>query len=330
MPFPHIDDVTLNRHVGSATLQRARDYARTGMVLSTRWDADSSVLKATVKGSSIGDYACVIRVDAGAEVPRILSSRCTCPMASACKHVAAAVLRADREARAREAIVAPEQPRLEPWRRLIPESRGSARVRTPLALGFELRVHERNANPWSTRRTTAADPRALAKGEAHVRLAMRPYVASPRTGAWIKGEVGWESFRHASTSYPIAQHRWFGDLLALARDSLLSGTAGEWILVDHVESDVFLDHLARADAAGVPLIAVHKHTDLRLADTASAHVQVERTDDGLLLRAAARVDGAEAEHVRPIGRAGFYTWRVAGRRVEVALAAGPSPTRCAC
>ncbi|REJ05473.1 DNA/RNA helicase [Microbacterium bovistercoris] len=327
MPFPHIDDVTLNRHVGTVTLQRARDYLRTGMVLATRWDEGSSVLTATVRGSSIGDYACVIRIDATADVPRIMSSRCTCPMASACKHVAAAVLKADRESVIRSAAVAPERPKTEPWRRLIPESRAAAR--TPLALGFELRVHERSANPWSTKRTAPAEPRALAKGEVDVRLAMRPYTASPRTGAWIKGEVGWESFRRASPAYPVTQHRWFGDLLALARDSLLSGTAGEWILVDHVESDVFFDHLARADAAGVPLIAVHKHTDVRLAVTGTARMQVERADDGLLLRAAAQVDGEEAEHVRPIGRSGFYTWRVVDRRVEVVLAAGSldEPTR---
>ncbi|MFE6733560.1 SNF2-related protein [Microbacterium sp. NPDC057650] len=319
MPFPHIDDVTLNRHVGTMTLQRARDYLRTGMVLSTRWDEESSVLTATVRGSSIGDYACVIRVDATAEVPRIMSSRCTCPMASACKHVAAAVLKADRDTVVRAAVAAPEQPKTEPWRRLIPEMRAPAK-RTPLALGFELRVHEPNANPWSTKRTAPADPRALAKGEVDVRLAMRPYTASPRTGAWIKGEVGWESFRRASPSYPVAQHRWFGDLLALARDSLLSGTAGEWILIDHVESDVFLDHLNRADAAGVPLIAVHKHTDLRLARTASSQVRVERTERGLDLRLTAKVDGTDAEHVRAIGRSGFYTWRVVNRRLEVVIA----------
>ncbi|MVQ42560.1 DNA/RNA helicase [Microbacterium sp. MAH-37] len=249
-------------------------------------------------------------------------------MASACKHVAAAVLKADRESVVRAAVTAPERPKVEPWRRLIPEARTTA-ARTPLALGFELRVHERSANPWSTKRTTPADPRALAKGEVDVRLAMRPYTTSPRTGAWIKGEVGWESFRRPSPAYPIAQHRWFGDLLALARDSLLSGTAGEWILVDHVESDVFLDHLLRADAAGVPLIAVRKDTDIRLTDTGSARVRVDRTDTGLLLRAAAQVDGEDAEHARPIGRSGFYTWRVVDRRVEVALArsALDEPTR---
>ncbi|MGB4136183.1 MAG: SWIM zinc finger family protein, partial [Microbacterium sp.] len=250
MAIPHLDEYAIRRHVGAGAYQRGVEYARLGMVVDVRWDADARILRSSVRGSGPTGYDCSITVDLSGRIPRILSSRCTCPMRSACKHVVATALSGGEE----PASPTPAPP--PPWQRLLAASAAPPPVTTALALGIELRVYEENTNQWAPRRTVAVTPRELMRETPEVRLAIRPLSASSRTGAWIRSGIAWDDFRRPAPHLPAVAHRWFRELLALSRDSLLSGTAGEWILVDHVDSDLFLSHLRRASALGIPLIAV--------------------------------------------------------------------------
>ncbi|WP_353113675.1 DEAD/DEAH box helicase [Microbacterium sp.] len=205
------------------------------------------------------------------------------------------------------------------WRRILGATRPASEGSTALALGVELRVREPDPNPWAARRAVAAEPRRLASGPAETLLAVRPLVRSDRTGAWVQSGVGWDGIRSEVFRFAPAQRRWFSDLLALSRDSLLSGTAGDWLPLDHVESDLFFPHLRRAQALGIPLVATRTHTDLAIAAEAAAGLELVRDDHGIRVEARVIVDGERVEHCGPIGQSGVYSWALVGQRLRVVL-----------
>ncbi|WP_460784375.1 SNF2-related protein [Microbacterium tumbae] len=203
------------------------------------------------------------------------------------------------------------------WRALLdPVPRG--RTPTELALGMELRrrpVAGRNA--WTPRPATAAHPRDLVKDPGEVLLAVRPLMRSDATGNWILGDATWDAVRRPSSRFRAEHSRWFSDFLGIARESLLSGTAGDWITLDHVGSGLLWAHLDAAGAAGIPVIATQKHTDVRRFDSASIAVRIDDVEGGLALEPEVLVDGVQraAERVRAIGSAGAYAWAVRGSRI---------------
>jgi len=79
------------------------------------------------------------------------------------------------------------------WRNLIPVAAGDER--TPLALGVELRQREAyDPARWDPRGIAAATPRALARRQDELSIAVRPLVPGTR-GTWIKGDVSWDAVR---------------------------------------------------------------------------------------------------------------------------------------
>lgn len=79
-------DVGLKDHFDTTTLERGRDYARRGLVVSVDGLADSS-LKATVSNGRGKIYQQRITVGHG-----LLYGICSCPVGQNCKHVAAALM----------------------------------------------------------------------------------------------------------------------------------------------------------------------------------------------------------------------------------------------
>ncbi|MGB3373717.1 MAG: DEAD/DEAH box helicase, partial [Microbacterium sp.] len=157
---------------------------------------------------------------------------------------------------------------------------------------------------------------------------------SESTGKWIQGDASWDGVRRPGIRFDAAQARWFTDFLAIARDSLLSGTAGDWIPLDRVESPLLWQHMAALSDLGIPMVATQKHTSVRVARSAFAGLRIDGTDDGgLLVDTDVRIDDAPvpAASVRPIGSTGIYRWEVVGAAIEVTLAAAPltAPVRAA-
>ncbi len=122
-----MDEITfrqlLSRHVGSLldsrTLQKGADYLNHGRVLRMHYEAGDGegALIGMVQGSATDPYAAGVRIrQEGARVK--LDSYCTCPMQTACKHVAATVLRVLRTELQRSAgdAMAPAAAQLGAWK----------------------------------------------------------------------------------------------------------------------------------------------------------------------------------------------------------------------
>lgn len=219
------------------------------------------------------------------------------------------------------------------WRALFDAGTAPAAA-TPLALGFEVRVRDaRGANPWASRPQRTATPRDVAKGVGEILLGIRPLERSAATGSWVLGSATWDAVRRAPDQYGRERSRWFADLLSIARDTLLSGTAGDWLVADLIESRLLWGHLRSATDLGIPLVAAQRSTTLVLADAAELTATVSRDDDGgLVVRPVVTLDGRETlpGSIRALGRSGVYEVAQSGSRLQVTLAelplAGPAPS----
>ncbi|WP_449408255.1 DEAD/DEAH box helicase [Microbacterium maritypicum] len=205
------------------------------------------------------------------------------------------------------------------WRSLLPARESGPRV--PVALGVELRLRDLRGS-WSARPQRAATPRDIAKREGEVLLGVRPLVRSEATGAWIQSGVSWDQVRRPGTQFAAATSRWFGDLLNISRDSLLSGASGEWLILDHVESSLLWPHLREAAGLGIPFVSTQKTVAVGLAETVAVSAEIRREESGsLLVHAEASVDGrtVAAPDLHAIGTTGVYAVSAVGRGLEVRL-----------
>ncbi|MEJ1087514.1 DEAD/DEAH box helicase [Microbacterium sp. Mu-80] len=346
MRSPQPDVRTLRRLAGDGSYQRGLDYARRGRVLDATWDARAETLTAQVFGSEAAPYRCRVRFDG----ERIMNTSCSCPVQVACKHVVAALLSgahsddappADPRPAALGAELASPPPRApweqfgvfantpkpSPWRSILtpPVARGTQ----PLALGIELRTRpDRSYDRWGPSALQTASPRELSGEHGEVMLVVRPLMRSRTTDRWIQGDASWEALRRTSGTFAPEQTRWFADFLSIARDSLLSGTAGDWIALDRVESTLLWAHLHDAERLGIPIVPTQKHTTIGFAGTATAGLRIDPLDEGgLTVTADVVIDGEQAApaSLRPIGRTGLYRWQVVGAAIQVTLAQVPLP-----
>ena len=211
------------------------------------------------------------------------------------------------------------------WRSILGSARDDAD--TALALGVELRVRDgRGANPWASRPQRTATARDVAKRTGEILLGIRPLERSASTGAWVQGAATWDAVRRSPTQYGRDRSRWFADLLSIARDTLLSGTAGDWLVADLIESGLFWGHLRAGAEVGIPLVATQKSTTVVLAGDAAIRATVGRDDgDGIVVRPDITIDGRGAEPfaVQTIGHSGVYEIAQQGSSIRVTLAEVP-------
>ena len=196
------------------------------------------------------------------------------------------------------------------WRSLIETADGEAGI--PLALGVELRQRTPyRPDDWAPRRIETVHPRALMGRRDDLTLGVRPLMRSESTGAWIKGQVSWDSVRRPGFGFDPAHARWFSDLTTLLLGVRTVGPfadPGEWLNLDAVESSLLWPHLRSARAAGIPLIATSEQQNVVLAYEATAAIDVTDAGEALRLRAHVAVDGVPIVDavIRPIGHIGVY------------------------
>lgn len=321
MPAPYVDPAVIRALTDEGGYQRGVSYQRSGMVTRTSWDAEERVLTSVVAGSAEHSYRCAIRFSASGISATVAATSCTCPVPQACKHVVATLLVSNDDAVLTEAA-APGRPVPAAWRTLVPSV--SADAATAIALGVELRQRANAAaHQWSPRPVRAVTPRDLAKGTGELLLGIRPLMRSTATGAWIQGDVSWDSVRRSAGLFGRERVRWFADLLSLSRDSLLSGTAGDWLSMDLIESSLLWGHLRQSTRLGIELISTQKSTTVALGDAAVVSAEFTRVDDGSL-RIAAEVIVDErpvpTASVRAIGHSGIYVAESIGSRISLTLA----------
>lgn len=334
MSAPHVDLREIMQITDAGGYKRGLAYFREGNVLDVVWHEDLLELEGHVRGGQETPYLTEITFISSNGRRRMRTTRCSCPVRSGCKHVVATVLASNVHEYSQQAAaleVAPEpskkpaKPAATSWRTLLdPEV---VRHAQPLALGIELRHRESRAEShWGPRPMRTATLRDLARPSGELLLAVRPLMRSAQTGSWIQGHAGWDAVRRDAAQFGRAQTRWFGDLLSLSRDSLLSGNAGEWLVVDQIESALLWGHLRSGSDLGIPLVPSQKSASVRLAGAATVAAAITRSDDGSLsVGADVTVDGSavEAADAHPIGRTGLYTARLTGNRMEIVMAEVP-------
>ena len=331
MPAPHVDLRDLMHITDVGGYQRGLAYFREGNVLDVVWHEDLLELEGHVRGSADAQYVTEIVFHSSNGTRRMRTTRCTCPVRTGCKHVVATVLASNvhEYSQQKVALQTPPEPSPVPrpapsasWRSLLEPS--VSRHPQPLALGVELRHRDsREENHWGPRPVRAATARDLARPSGELLLAIRPLMRSAQTGAWIQGAAGWDAVRRDVSQFGREQNRWFGDLLSISRDSLLSGNAGEWLVLDQVESPLLWGQLRSAAELGIPVVSSQKSTSVRIAGTAEISTLIARADDGSLsVTADVRIDDqpVPAAEVHPIGRTGVYAARLVGARIEIVLA----------
>ena len=324
MPAPLIDLSVLRRVTDAGSFDRGRAYARDGMVLRSWWSDGFSVLHADVAGSRNAPYRCAIRVSAGGESAGVASTTCTCPVRLGCKHIVAAVLTSNAEvAAAPPPVIESPAVRARPsWRTLL-EAPARSKDAVALALGFEVRHRAASGvHQWAPRPVRTATVRDVVKGDGELLLGIRPLMRSPSSGAWIQGTASWDAVRRPGAQFRADQLRWFAELLSIARDSVLSGTAGDWLILDHVESRLLWAHLHAGAELGIPLVAAQKSFQVRVASTGTVTAELERADGELSVSADVVLDDRRADPhaVHTIGHSGVYVISALGSRAEVTLA----------
>ncbi|WP_298036249.1 DEAD/DEAH box helicase [uncultured Microbacterium sp.] len=326
MVAPLISDSALARLADRGTIERGRSVFSGGKVIQREWDAETRVMTAGVNGAHGELYRAWAHVDGDGDA--LIGTSCSCPAQFACEHIVAMVLHSnDHRQRGRrpEPVDAPSRPSTN-WRTLMDASVGDA-VPVPLALGLEIRHRDSiRERPWGPRPVRSATTRDVAVARGELLLGMRPLIRSESTGKWVQGDIGWDSVRRSPQRFGAGIARWFTDLLSISRDSLLSGTAGDWLLLDHVESPLLWPHLRHGESRGIPVVTAQKGFSFSLADSASFAAEVARADDGsLTLRPEVMVDDRSftPAQARPIGHTGVYTLLPVGARVEVRLAELP-------
>lgn len=106
-PFPEIPITVpqIIRQVGHRTYQRGAAYQRNREVVRYSYDEDSSTLTGLVNGSTLVPYEVTIRFFPPRAGSAVFAARCTCPVASNCKHAVALMLTAlDRASVAKKAL----------------------------------------------------------------------------------------------------------------------------------------------------------------------------------------------------------------------------------
>ena len=211
-----ISDTDLERRFGASTLARGQDYADDGRVSGIRTAGD--LIMGKVTGTEQAPYQCSVVATAG---PASLVATCTCPVRRDCKHAAALLLTARRNAGRRgpalwQQALAPLVPRPD-------ASRGSV----PLAL-------------------------QLNRGRREYTL--RPLRPGSRD-AWIKAGADWDDIRLQPGTFDPAQRQVLLDLLeSRRRNEYAYGHRVDALPLRELRADLWA-LLQRATDAGIPLLA---------------------------------------------------------------------------
>ncbi|GAB2498608.1 DEAD/DEAH box helicase [Promicromonospora xylanilytica] len=325
VPAPRIHPAAIKLLVGSGAFLRGEDYQKQGRVISWEWLPDDLLLISWVRGSGRGTYSCSIEFETAAQGPAVVvGTDCTCPVRSACKHVAATLLEAGSDGLAsmvRPASSLKRVPQVPAWKaavqQLVPAAPSTGQAASPGAadaqpvLALQFRVDGApSANELS--------------------LSVRPVQRNDR-GSWVGGTASWNYIRNGFLrGIDPAVREWFTTLDALRATSPRGYgyvSAGDWIALDDVLPRPFWRHLADAPGLGIELVGKSKRESLRLAGEASIALDLSLPDGGAHLERTVAFDGAVslATSVGALGRHGLFAVEEtsAGRTITLGPTATP-------
>lgn len=294
--YPSVDLDSTFDVLATETWRRGVAYAREGRVLSCVWDPQQQRLFGAVDGSRNGAYSTTVQLSPlDTELWSVEGGRCSCPMQSNCKHVAAIVIAATGAPTTRGRRTPPTPS----WRRsldaLLPPPTANDRMGTPLAIELSLS-------------TTGATPTLDAR-----------LVRPGKRGGWAAGDLSWgklDMLRHCG--YPDAQILLLREFYAAYRRSASNSTGyyhnpyggyaygdGKTISLLRFESTQLWPLLDEARRVGVRLIQGRPAQDVPAY--AAAQLGVDVTADqtgGLKVEPVLSVDGTTRRPVAFIGSPG--------------------------
>lgn len=321
VPVPRIHPAAIKLLVGSGAFLRGEDYQKQGRVISWEWLPAELLLVSWVRGSGRSAYSCSVEFRAnGSEPPVVVGSDCTCPVGSACKHVAATLLEAGSDGLAsmvRGASSLTRAPRVPEWKaaveRLVPAaaSAGPSGDEEAPQLALQFRVDG----------TASAD---------NLSLSVRPVERNGR-GTWVGGSASWNYIRNGFLRGVDPEVReWFTTLDSLRATSPRGYgyvSAGDWLGLDDVLPRPFWRHLADAASLGIELVGKSRRDAVRVVREATVALDLSLPDGGARLERTVAFDGAvtPAESVGTLGRHGLFAVEESpsGRTIVLGPTAAP-------
>jgi superfamily II DNA or RNA helicase len=285
-----LSDLTIQRTVGPGAFSRGLSYARDGRVRELTVDPAGRVLFASVQGTRRSPYQVVVTPSSGAA---LWSGRCSCPVATNCKHVAA-VMVAGRDRRDDARAVPGPGSWEAPLAALVRGRTAELVPAAALALQFEVVA----PMPRLAQRRGAA---LLMRGP---RVRLRPVVRG-RGGGWVRTGVTWRDVQYDTSG--VGHDRAQRDVL---RAVLALHTANSRGYVSYGYDDaIHLDDLgpglwqllAEAQECGLHLVASKASAEpVAVAEPLVAALDVRRTGrSGATLRPVV-VSGERTLDVRDV------------------------------
>ncbi|SDN68332.1 Helicase conserved C-terminal domain-containing protein [Actinomyces ruminicola] len=266
-----IADAEIASVVGSAAFGRGRRYADERRVANLSVSGNGEILAAAVRGAQGRIYQTMVYARSSGE--RVSwSGTCSCPVGGNCKHTAALVLTARRQARASAA-----PPGDADWERRLTQllrTRQNARR----AVAIEVADTE-------TARAGAGSHSAGRFGFASARpgrLHLRPLIAGKR--GWVKQGISWRGLMNGDLTGEVAP-----EVLAALAELAAMDPYGDYYYSNSVIDLGALparvwDVLRRAVAAGVTLTTAQRSgSPVRILSGLRAGVGVRRQADGTAL-----------------------------------------------
>lgn len=252
---PDLDTSVIGDLVGPDAERRGAEYARLGLVHSTEWSSDGTVLDGTVQGSRSRPYRVNIlfRADPPGGRYAPVAGVCSCPVHMTCKHVAATLF-AVRSAQHSAADGDTPDPS---WERSLHQltTVNTRSAPEPLAIQFSYRSH----------------PRA--------ELAVTPLTRG-RKERWIRNNLSWTTFSQPGMhTWDPAQVEVLAGLAALLRDDVgIVRRPGEAVL-NRVPSLPLWSLLTDAVAAGIELVVDRRGEIPVRLESEPAHPRVDTRAD---------------------------------------------------
>ena len=305
--MPPVDERLITAYLHEPAVGRGRRYLEDGHVLACEWSERANVLTGRVAGSANRPYTVAVIFSPTPQAdgrPALLATSCTCPMGTACKHVAALLLFAaeahgpDSPSPDTGAAAATWRVQLAPMTR--PATRGAA-ARETRELGVQVRV-------------VPPRPPTRYGGEAqqpglHARLVVRG-----RRDRWVQGGLTWANLAYSHDAGTPRQRTAARQLAALHALDQPYGRHDAWLHLERISSPLLWDALEQLCAAGVPLTVDDRAQTPLLVGTKSITVgiDVRRLEAGLSVSVPVVLDGAAADpaHLGFLGRPahGAFAW----------------------
>ena len=299
-------DVGLAAVVGDGAFGRGLDYAIGGKVIALATADRGRVLMGTVTGNGLAPYQCLVtyKGEAGNGEP-LWVSRCTCPVATECKHAVASILAARRALTSgvREGSVsrtsAPSGTRNAAESNVVPLFGGAAasstsswRDKLTASLGPDesQRAAARSASPssdaWRAQLGLQFEPKArpasLTDSTPVQRFELKP-TKLMRTGRWSRTAT-WLDARSSAGIAEAEEHQSEALRRFITPHKPRVGN-GQTVYLDELGPGVW-QALAELTDAGVTLmLAATPGEGVTLAEAAEVSLGVHRRDGGLVLTA---------------------------------------------